>query len=87
MTINQNSSLIQMHNSPIVGRYQALLSLPTKNPGGVVNLDYIQQNSELLKNQFVDVVVAVTFVSVFFFFKKNILKKIYFICVYFNHFR
>lgn len=51
-----------MHNSPAVERYKCLLRIPTKNPAGAANLSYILMNAESLRNQYVDVIVAVTFV-------------------------
>ncbi|XP_023248276.1 meiosis-specific with OB domain-containing protein [Copidosoma floridanum] len=63
LTLNQHSSLIQMHNSPNTARYLKFLNMPTKDPGGATNLNHILNNSETLKNEYVDVLVAVTFVS------------------------
>ncbi|XP_008206600.1 meiosis-specific with OB domain-containing protein [Nasonia vitripennis] len=63
LTLNQSSSLMQMHSSPGVARYRELLQLPTKNPEGAYTLAYILENANLLKNEYVDVIVAVTFVS------------------------
>ncbi|KAJ8676555.1 hypothetical protein QAD02_012342 [Eretmocerus hayati] len=63
LTLNQSSSLIQMHVSPLTERYQSLLRMPTKNPAGAVDLAVVLNNSEAIRNQYVDVIVAVTFVS------------------------
>lgn len=63
LTLNQSTSLIQMHDSPMTQRYQSLLRIPTKNPAAALTLLDIMQNTETLKNQFVDVIVMVTFVS------------------------
>ncbi|XP_058788733.1 meiosis-specific with OB domain-containing protein [Phymastichus coffea] len=63
LTLSQNSSLIQMHTSPASQFFQNLLHLPTKDPAGTITLAYILENNEMLKNQFVDVLVGVTFVS------------------------
>ena len=63
LTLTQSSSLMQMHNSPAAQRYLKLLHIPTKNPAGACDLAYIIHNINELKNEFVDVIVAVTFVS------------------------
>ena len=65
LTLNQNSSLIKLHDSPAAARYQGLFRIPTKNPAGALTLAYILDNLENLSKQFVDVLVVVTFVSSF----------------------
>jgi hypothetical protein len=65
LNLNQTSSLIQMHQSPAILHYQILLQIPTKNPAGTCNLAYILENIESLRNQYIDLVVAVTFVCTF----------------------
>ncbi|XP_023318472.1 meiosis-specific with OB domain-containing protein-like [Trichogramma pretiosum] len=63
LTLNQSSSLMQLHSSPATPRYASLVRVPTKNPAGALNLAYVLENAESLKNQYVDVIVVVTFVS------------------------
>lgn len=58
---------MQMHSSPGVPRFLELLRMPTKNPEGAYTLAYVLENVDLLKNEYVDVVVAVTFVRIFRF--------------------
>lgn len=62
LTVNENNALIQAHDSPIRVKYESLLMLPVKNLSGLRTLKSILENLEALRDQYVDVLIVVTFV-------------------------
>lgn len=68
LTINEGAALIQDHDGADQAEYQALLQLPTRNVSTLRSLKSIIDNIEAMTNQFVDIILVVTFVSIFFVF-------------------
>ncbi|XP_076243469.1 meiosis specific with OB domains hold'em [Calliopsis andreniformis] len=63
LTVNEGNALIQLHDTPARGKYEPLLKLPVKSLTGLRSLNSIFENLEALRDQYIDVLVVVTFVS------------------------
>ncbi|XP_043594368.1 meiosis-specific with OB domain-containing protein [Bombus pyrosoma] len=63
LTVNEGNSLVQIHDAPTRAEYEPLLMLPIKKLTGLRTLKSIFENLEALRDQYVDTLVAVTFVS------------------------
>ncbi|XP_053982758.1 meiosis-specific with OB domain-containing protein isoform X2 [Hylaeus volcanicus] len=62
LTVNEGNALVQSHDAPTRAMYEPLLRLPIKNPTELRSLKSIFENLETLRDQYVDVLVVVTFV-------------------------
>ncbi|KAG8037405.1 hypothetical protein G9C98_005615 [Cotesia typhae] len=71
LIINEGASLIQNHDGADREEYEGLLSVPTKSLSNVKSLQYIMENMEALINQYLDIIVVVTFIGE----SKNIITK------------
>lgn len=76
LTVNENAALIQEHEYSDRSDYEALLNLPIRNISNLRCLSSIMENLEALLNQFVDVVLVVTFVRFIFIIFLNIIMYI-----------
>ncbi|XP_053997497.1 meiosis-specific with OB domain-containing protein isoform X2 [Hylaeus anthracinus] len=63
LTVNEGNALVQSHDAPTRAMYEPLLRLPIKNPTELRSLKSIFENLETLRDQYVDVLVVVTFVG------------------------
>ncbi|XP_017878383.1 meiosis-specific with OB domain-containing protein [Ceratina calcarata] len=63
LTINEGTALIQNHDAPSRADYEPLLAIPIRNLTGLRTLNSIFENLEELCDQYVDVLVIVTFIS------------------------
>ncbi|XP_034176492.2 meiosis specific with OB domains hold'em [Osmia lignaria lignaria] len=63
LTVNEGNSLIQVHDAPTRAKYEPLLMLPIKKPTELRSLKSIFDNLETLRDQYVDIMVVVTFIS------------------------
>ncbi|XP_043269231.1 meiosis-specific with OB domain-containing protein [Venturia canescens] len=63
LSVNEHSALIQSHDSPDKNRYKRLLRIPTKATSELRTLKSILDVIETLQNQYVNLLVVVTFVS------------------------
>ncbi|XP_076168332.1 meiosis specific with OB domains hold'em isoform X2 [Ptiloglossa arizonensis] len=63
LTVNEGNALVQSHDAPTRAIYEPLLMLPIKNLTELRSLKSIFENLEALRDQYVDVLVVVTFVS------------------------
>ncbi|XP_017760686.1 PREDICTED: meiosis-specific with OB domain-containing protein [Eufriesea mexicana] len=63
LTVNEGNALVQIHDAPTRARYESLLMLPIKNLTGLRTLKSIFENLEALRDQYVDILVVVTFIS------------------------
>ncbi|KZC14500.1 Uncharacterized protein C16orf73 like protein [Dufourea novaeangliae] len=63
LTVNEGNALVQAHDAPTRSQYEPLLMLPIKNLTGLRCLKSIFENLESLRDQYVEVLVVVTFVS------------------------
>lgn len=62
LTINEGKALVQAHDAPTRSKYESLLMLPIKSLITTRCLKSIFENLETLRDQYVDVLVVVTFV-------------------------
>ena len=62
ITVNEGNALIQCHDSDDVARFESLLKLPTKSINSLRSLKFVLDNIEELRDQFIDLLVVVTFV-------------------------
>ncbi|XP_076633259.1 meiosis specific with OB domains hold'em [Colletes latitarsis] len=63
LTVNEGNALVQSHDAPTRAMYESLLALPIKHLTELQSLKSIFENLEALRDQYVDVLVVVTFVS------------------------
>ncbi|KAK9300973.1 hypothetical protein QLX08_006472 [Tetragonisca angustula] len=63
LTVNEGNALVQIHDAPTRAKYEPLLMLPIKKLTGLRTLKSISENLEALRDQYVDVLTVVTFVS------------------------
>ncbi|CAD1480872.1 unnamed protein product [Heterotrigona itama] len=63
LTVNEGNALVQIHDAPTRAKYEPLLMLPIKKLTGLRTLKCIFENLEALRDQYVDVLVVVTFIS------------------------
>ncbi|XP_016908924.2 meiosis-specific with OB domain-containing protein isoform X1 [Apis cerana] len=63
LTVNEGNALVQIHDAPTRAKYESLLMLPIKNLNGLRTLKSIFENLEALRDQYVDILVVVTFIS------------------------
>ncbi|XP_076669856.1 meiosis specific with OB domains hold'em isoform X3 [Andrena cerasifolii] len=63
LTVNEGNALVQIHDAPTRATYEPLLMLPIKKLTELRTLKSIFENLEALRDQYVDVLVVVTFVS------------------------
>ncbi|KAK0179163.1 hypothetical protein PV327_007980 [Microctonus hyperodae] len=63
LTVNENAALIQEHEYSDRSDYEELLRLPIRNISNLRCLSSIMENLEALLNQFVDIVLVVTFIG------------------------
>lgn len=63
LTVNENSALIQSHDGPDKNRYERLLRIPTKPMSELRTIKSILDVIETMQNQYVSLLVVVTFVS------------------------
>ncbi|CAK9798911.1 Meiosis-specific with OB domain-containing protein [Anthophora quadrimaculata] len=63
LTVNEGNALVQIHDAPTRATYEPLLMLPIKNPNELRTLKSIFENLETLRDQYVDALVVVTFIS------------------------
>ncbi|XP_076756999.1 meiosis specific with OB domains hold'em [Xylocopa sonorina] len=63
LTVNEGNALVQSHDAPTRATYEPLLMLPIKNLTELRTLQSIFENLEALRDQYVDVLVVVTFIS------------------------
>ncbi|XP_011303264.1 meiosis-specific with OB domain-containing protein [Fopius arisanus] len=63
LVINEGSALIQTHDSPDKKMYETLLHAPMKDLATARSLSDVLKNMESLREQYVDIFAAVTFVS------------------------
>ncbi|XP_076291621.1 meiosis specific with OB domains hold'em [Lasioglossum baleicum] len=63
LTVNEGNALVQLHDAPTRSRYESLLMCPIKSLTSMRTLKNIFQNLEELRDQYVDVLIVVTFVS------------------------
>ena len=66
ITVNEGNSLIQCHDSEDSVQYEPLLKLPTKGMDSLRPLKYVLENIEELRDQFIDLLVVVTFVRLLY---------------------
>ncbi|XP_078047143.1 meiosis specific with OB domains hold'em [Augochlora pura] len=63
LTVNEGNSLVQAHDAPTCPQYEALLTHPIKSLTLTQTLRSIFDNLEALRDNYVNVLVVVTFVS------------------------
>ncbi|XP_076647537.1 meiosis specific with OB domains hold'em [Halictus rubicundus] len=63
LTVNEGNALVQAHDAPTRSRYEPLLMYPIKSLTSTRTLKNIFDNLEALRDQYVDVLIVVTFVS------------------------
>ncbi|KOC62456.1 Uncharacterized protein C16orf73 like protein [Habropoda laboriosa] len=63
LTVNEGNALVQIHDAPTRAAYELLLMLPIKNLTGLRTLKSIFENLEALRDQYLDVLIVVTFIS------------------------
>nr|XP_012154458.1 PREDICTED: meiosis-specific with OB domain-containing protein [Megachile rotundata] len=63
LTVNEGNALVQIHDAPTCAKYEPLLMLPIKNPTELRSLKSIFDNLDALRDQYVDIMVVVTFIS------------------------
>ncbi|XP_051169181.1 protein hold'em-like [Leptopilina boulardi] len=64
ITVNEGNSLIQNHNNQkIIAQLEPLLKLPTKSMNSLRSLKFALEHIEELKDQFIDLLVVVTFIG------------------------
>lgn len=78
LTVNEGNSLVQIHDAPTRAEYEPLLMLPIKKLTGLRTLKSIFENLEALRDQYVDTIVAVTFVCFKFRNHRRISMKFLF---------
>lgn len=78
LTVNEGNALVQIHDAPTRAKYEPLLMLPIKNLNGLRTLKSIFENLEALRDQYVDILVVVTFVCFIFENHLRILIQILF---------
>ncbi|XP_034949575.1 meiosis-specific with OB domain-containing protein isoform X2 [Chelonus insularis] len=71
LTVNEGIALIQRHEGADVDEYKTLLHLPIKNISNVSSVQNVVENLQTMLNQFVNLVVIVTFIGE----AKNIITK------------
>lgn len=64
ITVNEGTALIQSHDSDDRNRFEPLLKLPTKSIDSLRTLKFTLEHIEELKDQFIDLLVVVTFVRI-----------------------
>lgn len=75
LTVNEGNALVQIHDAPTRAKYEPLLMLPIKKLTGLRTLKSIFENLEALRDQYVDVLVVVTFVRFKFRNRRQISVK------------
>ncbi|KAG7207151.1 hypothetical protein KM043_008842 [Ampulex compressa] len=63
LTVNEGSGLVQIHDAPTREDYERLVTMPAKSAKGLKTLAIILRNMEALSDQYVDILVVVTFIS------------------------
>ncbi|XP_043468150.1 protein hold'em-like [Leptopilina heterotoma] len=63
ITVNEGTALIQNHDSDDRDRFEPLLKLPTKSIDSLRSLKFALEHIEELKDQFIDLLVVVTFIG------------------------
>ncbi|KAF3422653.1 hypothetical protein E2986_10080 [Frieseomelitta varia] len=76
LTVNEGNALVQIHDAPTRAKYEPLLMLPIKKLTGLRTLKSISENLEALRDQYVDVLVVVTFVRFRFRNRRQVSVKL-----------
>nr|XP_031835370.1 meiosis-specific with OB domain-containing protein isoform X2 [Nomia melanderi] len=63
LTVNEGKALVQAHDAPTRSKYEPLLMLPIRSLATTRCLKSIFENLETLRDQYVDVLVVVTFIG------------------------